>query len=315
MIKTRAGSIARRTLLGSGLALPVLAALPRRAAAQARDRVIVSSKIDTEGALLGNLILLVLAAANVPTEPRLALGPTRIVRTALVAGEIDLYPEYTGNAAFFHNRADDPAWHKADSAHALARQLDAAQGLAWLGRAPANNTWAIALRRDVAEAQRLATMEDLARIAGQGRIRLAASAEFVESPAALPAFEKAYGFTFPREQITVLPGGDTAVTMRAAAQGISGVNAAMVYGTDGAIAALNLVVMDDNRGAQIVYEAAPVVRQVILDRFPAMREPLDRAFATLTLTTLQALNAEIAVDGKPAAVVARAHLTKAGLIR
>jgi osmoprotectant transport system substrate-binding protein len=318
--QTGGGLARRRTLLTTTAAAVAISAGPtaaraQQAAAPARERVVVSSKIDTESALLGNLVLAVLEAAGVPHEARLALGPTRIVRAALVAGEIDLYPEYTGNAAFFHDRAADPAWRDPARAHALARELDAPQGLAWLGRAPANNTWAIALRRDLAQRERLATMEDFAAAAQRGLIRLAASAEFVESQAALPAFERAYDFTFPRERITVLPGGDTAVTIRAAAQGISGVNAAMVYGTDGAIAALGLVVMEDNRGAQIVYEPAPVVRQAMLDRFPAMRAPLDAAFATLTLGTLQALNAEIAVEGKPAAAVARAHLARAGLIR
>lgn len=298
--------LSRRGLAGLVLAAPAVAR------AQTRDRVVVSSKIDTEGALLGNLILAVLERAGVPTEARLALGPTRIVRAALLAGEIDLYPEYTGNAAFFHNRADDPAWKNAGQAHALARELDAPQGLAWLGRAPANNTWAIAVRRDVAQRENLRSMEDLAAAAGRGVLRLAASAEFVESAAALPSFERTYGFTFPRDRIVVLPGGDTAVTMRSAAQQISGVNAAMVYGTDGAISALNLVVMTDTKGAQIVYEAAPVVRQPVLDRFPAMRAPLDAAFASLDLTTLQRLNAQIAVEGRPARDVARAHLERPG---
>jgi osmoprotectant transport system substrate-binding protein len=209
-----------------------LAALPLalaagRAGAQARDRVVVSSKIDTEGALLGNMILLALERAGVPTEARLSLGPTRIVRAALLAGEIDLYPEYTGNGAFFFNRPDDPAWRSGASAHELVARLDReANRLVWLPRAEANNTWAIAVRGDVASRERLATMEDFARAVAAGTIRLAASAEFVESAAALPSFERTYGFQIPRDRITVVAGGDTALTMRAAAQGISGVNAA-----------------------------------------------------------------------------------------
>ena len=79
----------------------------------------------------------------------------------------------------------------------------------------------------------------------------------------------------------MLPGGDTAVTMRAAAQGVSGVNAAMVYGTDGAISALDLMVMEDTKGAQIVYEPAPVVRAEVLQKYPAIRQALGRVFATL----------------------------------
>ena len=77
---------------------------------------------------------------------------------------------------------------------------------------------------------------------------------------ALPAFEAAYGFSLPLDRIISLPGGDTSVTARAAAQGISGVNAGMVYGTDGALSALDLTVMSDPLAAQIVYEVAPVIR-------------------------------------------------------
>ncbi|MFC7609036.1 glycine betaine ABC transporter substrate-binding protein [Teichococcus aestuarii] len=97
----------RRAALGlaaAGLAL----ALPR--APRAQDRPItIGSKLDTEGALLGEMIAQVLEAQKVPVQRRLQLGPTRIVREALIAGEIDLYPEYTGNGAFFFQREDDPA--------------------------------------------------------------------------------------------------------------------------------------------------------------------------------------------------------------
>jgi osmoprotectant transport system substrate-binding protein len=288
------------------------------AGAQDRERVVVASKIDTEGALLGNMILMALEGAGVPVENRLQLGPTKIVRTALVAGEIDIYPEYTGNGAFFFSREADPAWKEAGSAYETVRRLDReANKLVWLDRAHANNTWLIALRGDVAKRNKLATMEDFARQVRERPtdIKLAGSAEFVESPAALPSFERTYDFKLPREQIVILPGGDTAVTMRAAAQGISGVNAAMVYGTDGAIPALGLVVMTDSKGAQIVYEPAPVVRAAVLERHPQIAPALARVFSSLSLEKLQSLNARIAVEGQPPREVARAHLQQEGLLR
>lgn len=296
--------IGRRTLLAAGA---VLAAGTARG--QGREaRVVVASKLDTEGQLLGNLILLSLERASVPTEARLALGPTRIVRAAILSGEIDLYPEYTGNASFFHRREGDAAWRDGERAFALAAELDRPQGIVWLDRAKANNTWAIAVRRDVAVREQLATMGDFFAAAARGALRLAASAEFVESSAALPAFEQTYGATFPRERIIVLPGGDTAVTMRAAAQGISGVDAAMVYGTDGGITALDLVVMTDDRGAQIVYEPAPVVRAPVLERFPAIRSALSPVFGSLDMDVLRRLNSKIVVEGQPARAVAQEHL-------
>jgi osmoprotectant transport system substrate-binding protein len=285
--------------------------------AQTRDKVVVASKIDTEGSLLGHMILLTLEKAGVPVESRLGLGPTKIVRTALVSGEIDLYPEYTGNGAFFFGRENDPAWKQAQAAYDLVRTLDLeANKLVWLDRAPANNTWLIAVRGDLARRERLATMDDFAQLAKRGgAIKLAGSAEFVESPAALPSFEKTYGFALPRDQIVILPGGDTAVTMRAAAQQISGVNAAMVYGTDGAIAALDLVVMEDTKGAQIVYEPAPVVRAAVLEKYPAIRPTLTRVFATLSMNQLQSLNAQVAVEGQQPRDVAMKYLQQKGLLR
>ena len=92
-------------------------------------------------------------------------------------------------------------------------------------------------------------------------------------------------------------------------------NAAMVYGTDGAIAALDLAVMEDTKGAQIVYEPAPVVRQAVLDKYPAIRPTLARIFATLTLNQLQALNAQVAVEGRQPREVAAKHLEQQGLLR
>jgi osmoprotectant transport system substrate-binding protein len=287
------------------------------AMAQTRDPVVVASKIDTEGNLLGHMIALVLERQNIPVENRVGLGPTMVVRSALIAGEIDIYPEYTGNGALFHGTENEAAWKQARSAFELVKRLDGEKHqLVWLDRAPANNTWLIAVRGDVARREGLATMEDFARGAVRaGALKLVASAEFVESPAALPAFERVYGFRFPREALVVLPGGDTAVTIRSAAQGVSGVNAAMVYGTDGAIAALDLVVMQDTKGAQIVYEPAPVVRAAVLQRYPAIAPALTRVFATLSMPKLQSLNAQIAVEGRPAREVARQHLEQEGLLR
>jgi len=307
---TRTALPGRRRLLASGLALPALALAPRRAAAQPGPPLTVASKLDTEGALLGQMMAATLEARGVPVRARLQLGPTRILRQAILAGEVDLYPEYTGNGAFFFQQEDDPAWKRADTAFERVRTLDAERnGIAWLRPAPANNSWAIAVRGNLP----LRTLEDLpGHLAAGGAFKLAASAEFVESPAALPAFQRAYGFTLSPQQLLVLPGGDTAVTMRAAAEGLSGVNAAMVYGTDGAISALSLRVLEDTRGAQIVYQPAPCARGEAARRLPRLEEWLGPVFAALTLERLQALNAAVVVEGRPLRDVAREHLRGTG---
>ena len=284
-------------------------------AAAARD-VVVSSKIDTEGGLLGNVILLTLQNAGLPVQNRLQLGGTPIVREAITSGQIDIYPEYTGNAAFFHNEADSDVWKDAAKAYARAAELDKPKGLIWLDASPANNTWAIAVRKDVAEAQKLDTMTSFgAWVAGGGKVKLAGSTEFVTSPAALPAFQTTYGFMLKPDQLVQLSGGDTAATIAAAAQQTSGVNAAMVYGTDGGIEPAGLVVMADDKGVQPVYQPAPVVREAVLAEYPQIADLLNPVFARLDLQTLQALNARIQVGGEPAEAVARAWLTEQGIIK
>lgn len=272
--------------------------------------IVVASKIDTEGALLGNMILSLLAAHGLAVENRLQLGPTNIVRAAILAGQIDIYPEYTGNGALFFHMEKDPVWKNRARGAAEVAMLDRQRNhLIWLTPAPANNTWVIAVRKDLARRRGLKTMVDLAAyLHGGGRIRLAASAEFVESPAALPAFEATYGFHLSDEELLTLSGGNTSATLRAAAEGMSGVDAAMAYGTDGAIAALGLVALQDSKGAQIVYAPAPVVRERVLARDPQIASVLDPVFAGLTLATLQRLNAAIAVDGEDAGRVARSYL-------
>jgi osmoprotectant transport system substrate-binding protein len=286
-------------------------------ASLAADKVVVGSKIDTEGALLGNMIAAMLEKNGIGVENRIQLGPTKIVRSAILAGELDIYPEYTGNGAIFFNLDGDPVWKDAAKGYEKVRELDRERNkLVWLAPAPANNTWTIAVRKDLAAAQKLATMADFARwVGGGGKVKLAGSAEFVESPAALPAFQKAYGFELRQDQLLVLSGGDTAATIRAAADGTSGVNAAMAYGTDGALAAVGLVALADDKGAQVVYEPAPVVRAAILDRHPEIRAALDPVFASLSLETLQQLNAKIAVEGEDAKEVATGYLKAKGFLK
>jgi osmoprotectant transport system substrate-binding protein len=287
----------------------VLALVPAGVGA-AEGKIVVASKIDTEGALLGNMIISVLEAHGLAVDNKLQLGPTNIVRAAILAGQIDLYPEYTGNGALFFRLEGDPVWKDWARGAAKVAALDREKNhLVWLAAAPANNTWVIALRHDLGGGRGLKTMDDFAKyVAGGGGIKLAASAEFVESPAALPAFEATYGFKLNDDQLLTLSGGNTAATERAAAEGTSGVNAAMAYGTDGELAALGLVALEDDKSAQVVYAPAPVVREAVLQQHPEITKLLDPVFTSLTLETLQQLNAKIAVDGEDAGAVAVSYL-------
>ncbi|MBK4786175.1 MAG: ABC transporter substrate-binding protein [Pantoea sp. Pent] len=285
-------------------------------AVQAADPVKVGSKIDTEGSLLGNIILQVLNQHGVKTVNKIQLGTTQVVRGAITAGELDIYPEYTGNGAFFFNDEMDAAWKNAQQGYEKVKKLDAEKNhLVWLTPAPANNTWTIAVRGDVAQQNNLPSLDDLsAYLKKGGTFKLAASAEFIERSDALPAFDKAYNFKLGQSQLLSLAGGDTAVTIKAAAQQTSGVNAAMAYGTDGPVAALGLQTLSDPKGVQPIYAPAPVIRASVLQQYPQIADWLQPVFSKLDEKTLQQLNAQIAVDGQDASQVAQQWLQQNKLL-
>ncbi|MDX0155533.1 ABC transporter substrate-binding protein [Sinorhizobium meliloti] len=299
-----------RTLIGAAIALALTTAA-------AEAEVVVSSKIDTEGGVLGNIILSVLNANDIKTTDRVQLGATPVVRKAIIAGEIDIYPEYTGNAAFFFEKANDPAWKDAAKAYEEAKKLDYdANKIVWLTPSPANNTWAIALRKDIAEKNNLKTLSDFGKfVSGGGEVVLAASSEFVNSAAALPAFQTTYSFKLKPEQLITLSGGDTAATIAAAANQTNGANAAMVYGTDGGIAPSGLVVLEDDKAVQPVYQPAPIIREAVLKDNPAIEEILKPVFEKLDLTTLQELNGRVQVGGESAKAVAEDFLKANGFLK
>jgi osmoprotectant transport system substrate-binding protein len=279
----------------------------------------VGSKIDGEGAVLGQMIIAVLQASGFEVEDKTRTGATDVVRKALLAGQIDIYPEYTANALLVFNKdkpTDVAVLRDAQATYNEAAKLDLANGVVWLTPAPANNTWAVALPRTFAETNSISSMQDWAGYINRGaRVKVVGSQEFFTSAAAMPSFEAVYGFKLTPDQIVALATGDTAVTEKAAAQGTDGANAAMAYGTDGAISALDLVVLTDPKGAQPIYQPAPTVRKAIADEFPELASALNPVFEKLTLEVLQKLNGQVAVEGKDAKTVATDWLRSEGFIK
>jgi osmoprotectant transport system substrate-binding protein len=309
----------RRTRIqtfGVVLALGVLGL----AGAQQKGPITVGSKLDAEGRLLGSMIRLSLENAGFSVNDKTGTGTTPVTRKALLEGQIDIYPEYTGTAiGNFFKGETIPANTSNDGAKsfALVKALDLKlNNVAWLERAPANNTFAVAVRKDLADKASLKTLADLAKyLSGGGEFKIVGSQEFFERDDGLKSFEKAYGFTLKTEQKITIAGATTAQTESAAAQGTNSANAAMAYGTDGSIAALNLVVLSDPKGAQPVYQPAPTVRSDTLKKYPEMATLLNPIFKGLTLEILQGLNRQIDLDGKAPLEVAREYLKSKSFIK
>lgn len=285
----------------------------------AQEPITIGSKIDTEGSVLAQIVRLLLEQEGIEVEDRSGFGTTAVVRAALLAGEIDLYPEYTGTALTFFPDAELAADISTDAQrlYQAVKELDAQRNdVVWLGRSPANNTWAIAVPAALAQEHDLVTIADLARYVNVGgEFKLAASQEFVDRDDALPAFERTYGFKVTDDQLVILAGGNTTQTETAAARGTDGVNAAMAYGTDGALSALGLVALTDPAGAVAIYQPAPIVRGAVAAAYPNLGAILDPVFGELDEATLSELNGRVAVDGENPAAVAQEFLTSRGYLR
>jgi osmoprotectant transport system substrate-binding protein len=303
----------RRFLQALALMAAALGVVPAMAAP---TPVIVSSKLSSESALIGEMIRQLLEDRGIPTRNRLTLGATPVVRKALLAGEIDLYVEYTGNAGFFFNRAADPAWKDLQRGYELGARLDyEANRIVWLAPAPASNSWALAVRADVAAAHGLGTMSDFARwVRDGGDVKLACSAEFANA-GTLRSLEQTYGFRLGSRQKIVLAGGETAATIGAAAARTNDVNTAMVYGTDGGIAAARLVLLEDDKRDQPIYAPVPIIREAVLLDHPAIKSLVGTLMQGLDTRTLQVLNARMQIDGESAAEVAADYLHARGLLQ
>jgi osmoprotectant transport system substrate-binding protein len=286
------------------------------AAAPVSGAVVVSSKLSSESAMIGQMIRMLLNAAAIETVDRTTLGATYVVRKAIIAGEIDIYVEYTGNAGFFFNVASDPAWKDLRKGYDLGARLDfETNRIVWLTPANASNAWALAVRQDVGRAQHLKTMSDFAKwVSGGGKVVLACSAEFANA-GTLRSLERTYGFTMRSDQLIVLAGGETSATIGAAAAQTNGTNTAMVYGTDGNVIAANLQIMDDDKHDQPVYAPVPIVRESVLKANPKIAQIVKPLMESFSRETLQQLNARVQVNGESTMSVAEDYLKTKGFLK
>ncbi|MDH4139690.1 MAG: hypothetical protein OEV43_03880 [Coriobacteriia bacterium] len=136
------------------------------AGGDAKGPIVVGSKIDIEGPVLGEIMIKLLEGDGFEVTDKTRTGATDVVRKALLAGEIDAYPEYTANAitVFYADEAIDPAVLKdATMTYEEAARLDLEKAeIVWLAPAPANNTWAVAVPREFSEKYDVKTLQDWA---------------------------------------------------------------------------------------------------------------------------------------------------------
>jgi osmoprotectant transport system substrate-binding protein len=291
--------------LSRGRALALLGAAATLPSCGRGDRVVVGSKNFTEQLVLGEMYAQILTAHNLPVARRLNLGGTEIAMASLLKGDIDLYPEYTGTAliAQLHllPQPDGAAIYRTVKA-AYAKRY----GLTWLDPAPMNNTQALATTRAISRRYAITTLSQLSVAAPQ--LRLGAVPEFTERPDGLPGLQRLYG-GFRFKQVRLFDNG-----LKYEALLTGNVDVVVAFGTDGQIAADDLVVFVDDKRLWPVYQVAPVVRDDTLRRYPVIAPALDALSPHLTDATMRRLNAAVDIHEDEPADVARQFLHTTGLV-
>jgi osmoprotectant transport system substrate-binding protein len=246
-----------------------------------------------------------LEEAGFPVERRINLGGTPVVQQALLNNEVDLYPEYTGTGLL--TVLQMPVMTDPDEVYQTVQDAYSEQfNLTWLDAAPMNNTQALAMTRARADELGITTISDLA---GQAEsLTIAAPPEFTEREDGLPGLQQVYG-DFAFQDVLAVDAG-----LRYQALLNDEADVVVAFGTDGELAANDLVVLEDDQGLWPPYQVAPVVRQELLDANPTIADVLNRLAPLLTNETMQRLNYEVSGNQREPTDVAREFLAAEGLI-
>lgn len=271
------------------LALLACALLSFACARPGARPVRVGSKNFSESVLLGEVVAQALEARGVPVSRKLGLGGSFVCHSALLANELDLYPEYTGTAytAILHEKPDsDPETVRRRVEGEYRRRWN----LVWSPPLGFENTFALVVRGDDARRLGLRTISDLA--AHAETMRPGFGYEFVERADGYAGLARAYGLSF-RERPAEMDLGLLYPALEAHRVDVVAGNS-----TDGLIAAIGGVVLEDDRHYFPPYEAAYVVRGDAWSKRPEIRQVLQSLAGRLDAPKMRAWNAMLDRDKK-----------------
>jgi osmoprotectant transport system substrate-binding protein len=272
----------------------------------------VGSKEFTEQKVLGQIAIQALEAAGATVEDRTGLAGTAAAREALTSGEIDAYWEYTGTGWVTHLGHAEPISDSQKQYEAVAEEDLKENRVRWLEPAPANNSFAIAVRSEAAGVLGVTSLSELGVLAElrPEDATLCAASEFLERDDGLPGVERAYDFELPDDNIVEL---EEDRIYEAIDEG-DRCNFGEVFVTDGRIKALDLTVLNDDERFFPIYNPSLTVREEVVSEYPGISDVFAPITEKLDNETLQELNAAVDVDGKSEEAVARQFLRENGLL-
>jgi osmoprotectant transport system substrate-binding protein len=274
--------------------------------------ITVGSKEFTEQLVLGQIALQVLENAGASVEDQTRLAGSVAARQALTSGQIDTYWEYTGTGWITYLKHTKPIQNSHKQYEAVAKEDLKKNGIEWLPPAPANNTYAIAVRKEAYDKLGVKKLSDFKQLINENpeEATLCVGTEFSTRDDGLPGMEKAYGYQFPRDNLVKI---DEGLIYQATDKGDK-CNFGEVFATDGRIEGLGLKVIEDDKSFFPIYNPSLNVRKEVIDEYPQIKKIFAPISKKLTTETLQKLNAQVDIDGQLPEDVAQKWLSDNGFI-
>ena len=230
-------------------------------------------------------------------------GGTMNIQPAMVKGEFDFYPEYTGTG--WNNVLKMQGLYS----EVLFDQLVAGYkelGMSWVGMLGFNNTYGIAVRTEIADQYNLKTLSDLAAVAPQ--LVFGANYDFFERLDGFDALCQAYGLKFKN---TV----DMEMGLKYDAIRQKEIDVVNAFTTDGQLSSSNVTVLADDKGFYPSYMCGFVVRDEVLAAHPELLDVFKKVENILTDEKMAAMNYQVEVEGQDPEAVATNFLKEAGLVK
>ena len=268
-------------------------------------QVAVGAKDFTEQVILGEILAQTIEGKTGSVVARRFDLGGNLAHEALIAGEIDVYVEYTGTGLLAILKST-PLKDPGEVYRYVKEEYGKRFNLEWAAPLGFNNTFAILVRAEDAQKLNLKTVSDVAKVAAQWRAGF--GQDFMSRPDGYPGFAKTYGFRFAETREM-----DLSLTYRALAE--KQIDLIAGNSTDGLISRYKLYQLADDRRYFPPYDAVPVARRSLLENNPAVGEALTQLGGVLTVDEMRKLN--FAVDGekRQPREVAREFLTQKGIVR
>ena len=271
-----------------------------------KDKTInIATKPMTEGYILGQMLTeLIEQYTDLKVNMTTGVGGgTSNIHPAMLKGEFDLYPEYTGTS--WEAVLKKEGSYDESKFDELQKEYKEKYNLEYVNLYGFNNTYGLAVNKDIAEKYNLKTYSDLAKVSNN--LIFGAEYDFFEREDGYKELQKVYNMNF-KKQI------DMDIGLKYQAMKDKKIDVMVIFTTDGQLAISDVVVLEDDKKMYPSYRAGTVVRSEILSEYPELKPVLEKLNNILDDKTMADLNYQVESEGKKPEDVAREYLQEKGLL-